>query len=167
MLFHKLAPRMQAATIYDIPLDELWSQGIRGIITDLDNTLVGAKEPLATPRLVEWLRMVQQKGFQVVIVSNNNRLRVSKFADPIVVPFIHSARKPASRSFRRAVELMRLKPEQTAVVGDQMLTDVLGGNRFGLFTILVQPIALCDEGFFTRMNRRIEKLALRFMKTVR
>lgn len=164
MLLHMLVPRMQAQTIYDIPLDELWNKGIRGIITDLDNTLVGAREPVATPRLVEWLQQVQRRGFQIVIVSNNNKIRVSKFAEPIVVPFIHSARKPANRAFRRAMELMRLSPGQTAVVGDQMLTDVLGGNRLGLFTILVQPIALCDEGFFTRLNRRIEKLALRLMK---
>lgn len=161
---NKLAPRLNADTIFDIPLDRLWKEGIRGIITDLDNTLVGAKEPIATPELVRWLEKVKAQGFQVVIVSNNNKLRVSAFADPIVVPFIPSARKPMNRAFHQAMKLMKLKPEETAVVGDQMLTDVLGGNRLGLYTILVKPIAVADEGFFTRINRRIERMALKWMK---
>lgn len=163
-MLKKLLPSLKADTIFDIPLDELWDKGIRGIITDLDNTLVGAKVAVATPELVRWLENVKAKGFQVVIVSNNNKLRVSAFADPIVVPFISGARKPMNRAFRKAMALMKLAPAQTAVVGDQMLTDVLGGNRLGLFTILVKPIASADEGFFTRINRRIERLAMRWLK---
>lgn len=159
-----MVPRLAAKSVFDIPLEELWNKGIRGIITDLDNTLVGARVPVATPELVQWLKEVQDKGFQVVIVSNNNKLRVSAFADPIVVPYISSAKKPMNASFRRAMGLMKLTEKETAVVGDQMLTDVLGGNRLGLFTILVQPVAAADEGFFTRINRRIEKVALRFIK---
>lgn len=163
-MLSKLVPRLKADTIYDIPLDKLWENGIRGIITDLDNTLVGARVPLATPELVEWLKQARERGFQIVIVSNNNRIRVSKFAEPIVVPFISGARKPFNRAFVKAMGLMELEPAQVAVVGDQMLTDVLGGNRIGLFTVMVNPIAVKDEGFFTRINRRIEKLALRLLK---
>jgi uncharacterized protein len=163
-LLKKLLPSLKADTIFEIPLDVLWDKGIRGIITDLDNTLVGAKVPMATPELVRWLETVQAKGFQVVIVSNNNKLRVSAFADPIVVPFISRAKKPMLGAFRRAMSLMKLTPSQTAVVGDQMLTDVLGGNRMGLFTVLVKPIAAADEGFFTRINRRIERLAMKWLK---
>lgn len=157
-------PRLAADSIFDIPLDELWDKGIRGIITDLDNTLVGARVPVATPELVEWLKQVQAKGFQVIIVSNNNKLRVSAFADPIVVPYIYAAKKPMNASFRKAMNRMGLKPHETAVVGDQMLTDVLGGNRLGLFTVLVQPIARSDEGFFTKVNRRIERTVKWLMK---
>ncbi|RAV01684.1 YqeG family HAD IIIA-type phosphatase [Paenibacillus sp. YN15] len=163
-MFNKLKPRLAAHSIFEIPLDELWRQGIRGIITDLDNTLVGAKVPLATPELVDWLKKVQDRGFQLVIVSNNNKLRVSAFADPIVVPYISSAKKPMNASFIRAMKLMQLGPAQTAVVGDQMLTDVLGGNRLGLYTILVAPMAVADEGFFTKVNRAIERVVVRFMK---
>ena len=162
-MLNNLVPKIKADTVYDIPLDKLWNQGIRGIITDLDNTLVGAKEPVATPELVDWLKKVQNRGFKVVIVSNNNHLRVSKFADPIVVPFIPSARKPFNRAFVQAMKQMGLTPAQTAVVGDQMLTDVLGGNRLGLFTVLVRPVAIQDEGFFTRINRLIERVVIRFI----
>ncbi|WP_281888353.1 YqeG family HAD IIIA-type phosphatase [Paenibacillus sp. YYML68] len=160
----KLIPREQVNSIYEIELDTLWKQGYRGIITDLDNTLVGAKAPLATPELLDWLKVVGQIGFQVVVVSNNQRARVSRFAEPLSLPFIYRAKKPTLVSFNRAMRMMSLKPEQTIMIGDQMLTDVLGGNRLGLYTILVRPIELADEGFFTKVNRRLEKAALKIMK---
>lgn len=163
-MLKKLIPSLQVNTIYDIDLNDLWQKGYRGIITDLDNTLVGAKAPLATPELIDWLKVVGQIGFQVVIVSNNREARVTRFAEPLSLPFIYRARKPTSLSFRRALQMMKLQPEQTVVIGDQMLTDVLGGNRMGLYTILVKPISLVDEGFFTKVNRRIEKAALTIMK---
>ncbi|MBJ6363061.1 YqeG family HAD IIIA-type phosphatase [Paenibacillus sp. GCM10012307] len=159
-MFERLLPSMIVNTIYDIHLDQLKTQGIKGIITDLDNTLVGAKDPLATPELIVWLKDVEQRGFQVVIVSNNNETRVAKFANPLRIPFIHAARKPTSRAFRQALKMMDLNPEQTVVIGDQMLTDMLGGRRMGLYTILVAPISLKDEGIMTRVNRQIEKVAL-------
>jgi HAD superfamily phosphatase (TIGR01668 family) len=163
-LLHKFTPRLRVKTVYEIPLSELWNSGIRGIITDLDNTLVGAKEPFATPELLIWLRQVKEIGFKVVIVSNNGELRVRNFAEPLQIPFIHRAKKPANTAFIKALQWMELKAEQTVVVGDQMLTDVLGGNRMGLHTILVLPIALLDEGFFTKINRRIEKVLLALMR---
>lgn len=163
-MLNKLIPRKQVNSIYEIALNELWEQGYRGIITDLDNTLVGAKAPLATPELIDWLKVVGQVGFQVVVVSNNQRTRVSKFAEPLSLPFIYRAKKPTSASFRKALHMMNLRADETVVIGDQMLTDVLGGNRMGLFTILVRPISLGDEGFFTKVNRKIEKAALTIMK---
>jgi HAD superfamily phosphatase (TIGR01668 family) len=163
-LLHKFTPRLRVKTIYEIPLDELWLNGVRGIITDLDNTLVGAKEPLATPELIVWLELVKQKGFKVVIVSNNAELRVRNFAEPLQIPFIHRAKKPTNTAFVKALQWMELKAEQVVVVGDQMLTDVLGGNRMKLHTILVLPIAVLDEGFFTKINRRIEKVLFAIMR---
>ena len=163
-LLHKFTPWLRVKTVYEIPLDELWKNGVRGIITDLDNTLVGAKEPLATPELIVWLELVKKKGFKVVIVSNNGELRVRKFAEPLQIPFIHRAKKPTNAAFHKALQWMELSAEQTVVVGDQMLTDVLGGNRMGLHTILVLPIALLDEGFFTKVNRKIEKVLLAIMQ---
>lgn len=157
-LLKRLIPRLRVRTVYDINLVELKNNGYKGIITDLDNTLVGAKEPLATPELITWLEQAKQMGFQVVIVSNNDHLRVSRFATPIQIPFVNSARKPLQRAFHQALKLMKLTPEQAVVVGDQMLTDVFGGNRIGMFTILVDPIAVQDEGWMTRMNRRVERI---------
>lgn len=163
-MFERLLPHMRVNTVYEINLDELQARGVRGIITDLDNTLVGAKEALATPELVQWLDAVRSRGFQVVIVSNNNDSRVGKFAAPLQIPYIHAARKPASKAFRKALNVLQLPAEHTVVIGDQMLTDVLGGNRMGLFTILVAPIAPMDEGIMTRVNRRIERIALKSLR---
>ncbi|HUC93243.1 MAG TPA: YqeG family HAD IIIA-type phosphatase [Paenibacillus sp.] len=159
-MFKRLIPHLAVQSIYEIDLDELKSRGVRGIITDLDNTLVGARDPIATPELVAWLDRVRDFGFEVVIVSNNNLTRVSAFAKPIGIPFIHAARKPASRAFRKALEVLGLPADRTVVIGDQMLTDVLGGKRMGLYTILVVPIAPADEGVMTRVNRMIERFAL-------
>jgi len=159
-MFKRLLPDQIVNTVFDIDLNALKDQGVRGIITDLDNTLVSAGTPLATPELMAWLDLVKSLGFKVVILSNNNLTRVSKFAEPLGIPFIPSARKPAGAAFRRSLALMELRSEQAVVVGDQMLTDMLGGRRAGLHTILVTPIAPDEEGWATRINRRIEKIAL-------
>lgn len=154
-------PNMRVDSVFEIDLEGLYAKGYRGIITDLDNTLVGAKAPSATPKLVEWFDKVKKCGFKLVIVSNNNLDRVSVFADPLNIEFVHAARKPAGSAFHRAMEMMKLTQKETIVVGDQMMTDVFGGNRLGLFTILVLPISMGDEGFGTRINRRLERFVKR------
>ncbi|ASS66098.1 MULTISPECIES: YqeG family HAD IIIA-type phosphatase [Paenibacillus] len=159
-MFERLVPHMRVKSIYEIDLDLLKEKGVRGIITDLDNTLVGARIALATPELIAWLDRVRELGFQVVVVSNNHETRVSRFAEPLAIPFIHAARKPSTQAFRKALAVLGLEAEQTVVVGDQMMTDVLGGKRMGLYTILVAPISPADEGFGTRINRLLERIAL-------
>jgi hypothetical protein len=157
-------PDYQVNSIYELDPDDFRSRGIKGVITDLDNTLVGAKDKLATPELVRWLKRLQTAGFGVVIVSNNRRARVSSFAEPLNIPYIYSARKPTARAFRRALAILGLKPSETLMIGDQMLTDVFGANRMGMLTLLVQPIAPKDEGILTRINRWLEKLVIRRLK---
>ncbi|MBB6673933.1 YqeG family HAD IIIA-type phosphatase [Cohnella nanjingensis] len=159
-MFQRLLPDQIVKTVFDIDLQSLRERGVRGIITDLDNTLVSARTPRATPELVAWLDKVKQDGFQVVVLSNNNSARVAKFAEPLGIPFIPAARKPFVKSFRLALQRLGLRPEQAVVVGDQMMTDVFGGRRMGLHTILVTPIEIGEEGWGTRINRRIEKIAL-------
>jgi len=149
---------MKVHSVYELNLDLLKEKGVKGMIIDLDNTLVGAKVPLASDELIEWLERVQTAGFKVVVVSNNNQRRVAKFADPLSLPFIFRARKPITRAFRKALIEMRIQSHEAVVIGDQLLTDILGGNRLGIATVLVEPISPSDEGFFTRINRQIEKL---------
>jgi HAD superfamily phosphatase (TIGR01668 family) len=160
-LFEKFLPNLRVDSVFDIDLDKLYAEGYRGIITDLDNTLVGAKEPSATPELTLWFEKVKKAGFKLVIVSNNKFTRVSMFASPLNIEFVHKARKPFGTPFRRAMQIMGLTPEQTIVVGDQLVTDVFGGNRQGLNTVLVLPISIADEGFGTRINRRLERIVKR------
>ncbi|MFC7440669.1 YqeG family HAD IIIA-type phosphatase [Laceyella putida] len=158
-----MVPDLFAQSIYAIDYLKLKQRGVKGIIVDLDNTLVESTRPDATPRLVEWLDELRNMGFHVMIVSNNNQTRVSHFAKPLGLPFIHTARKPLLPAFKKALKQMGTKPEETVVIGDQLLTDVFGGNRMGLYTILVAPVSHID-GFFTRINRRVERLVFFWME---
>jgi len=151
-------------TIFDIPLQELYTFGIRGVIFDLDNTLTEWNNPELSRETVSWMAKARKYGFQMCFVSNNSDIRVREVAENVKVPFVARAGKPRRRSFRRAMELMRTKPETTAVVGDQIFTDILGGNRLGLFTIMVTPISR-KEFIGTRLVRVIEKLILKCSKT--
>jgi len=156
-LFKKFIPHLNIDNVYDIDLAALKEAGVRGIITDLDNTLVGTNDPSAGPELIAWFGRVRSLGFQIVIVSNNKYARVAAFSEPLGIPFIPKAKKPTSAAFRQALKLMGLTAAQAVVIGDQLLTDVLGGNRMGLKTILVHPISLKGEAVTTRFNRRIER----------
>ncbi|SDZ24298.1 YqeG family HAD IIIA-type phosphatase [Thermoactinomyces sp. DSM 45892] len=162
-MFRQLVPYSYVPSIYHINVEELRGHGVKGMIFDLDNTLVESDRPDATPELLVWLKEITGQGIQVIIVSNNNQVRVRKFAEPLDIPFIHAARKPFSRAFVKALSLLNTKRHETVVVGDQLLTDVLGGNRMGLKTILVVPVSK-REGFFTKVNRLVERGAFRWMR---
>lgn len=150
--------------MYDIDLAELKRRGITVIFSDLDSTLVSAKEPAAAPELAQWFDRLRNEGFRLVIISNNSEHRVSEFAKPLSIPFFARAKKPGKGTFRRALQSIGAAPRQTAMIGDQLLTDVLGGNRAGLFTVLVDPISLLDESFFTKINRKMEHMVKRWTK---
>lgn len=164
MFLQKFIPDIYVDSIYDIALDSLKKRGIRGIITDLDNTLIEWDRPDATEELIEWIEGVKQAGLQVVIVSNNrSHQRVAHFAKRLGIPYINRAKKPVRRPFLQAMFQMGVEPHEVAVVGDQLLTDIFGGNRIGACTILVVPVAESD-GFFTRINRIVERRVLASLK---
>lgn len=162
-MLKKLTPDLYVKSIYHIDLQRLWQQGIRAIITDLDNTLVAWDDPLPGARLEQWVEQVQRHGFSVFIVSNNSPERVDKFARALGVPAISKAVKPRRGAFRTALDTLQVNPQQAAVVGDQIFTDVLGGNRLGLYTILVVPLSN-KEFFGTKFARTLEILILRRLK---
>ncbi|MDQ0156039.1 YqeG family HAD IIIA-type phosphatase [Robertmurraya andreesenii] len=162
-MLRKFLPNQHVKSIFQITPKSLKEKGIKGIITDLDNTLVEWDRPNATPKLIEWFDEMNKENIRITIVSNNNRERVAAFADPLKIPFIFQARKPLGKAFRKAVADMGLKKEETVVIGDQLLTDVLGGNRSGFQTILVVPVASTD-GFWTRFNRMIERRILNWFR---
>lgn len=162
MLKHFL-PDEHVKSILDITPGLLKERGIKGIITDLDNTLVEWDRPNATPQLIKWFDEMRKNNILVTIVSNNNETRVKSFSDPLDIPFIFQAKKPMSRAFKKAINRMGLKREEAVVIGDQLLTDVLGGNRGGFHTILVVPVAQTD-GFFTKFNRLVERRILNWFR---
>ena len=156
-------PAQHVKSIYEINPQDLKNKGIKGIITDLDNTLVEWDRPLATPELITWFEEMKRNDIKVTIVSNNKEVRVKAFADPLKIPFIFRAKKPMTKAFKHAVELMGIQKEQAVVIGDQLLTDVFGGNRSGFHTILVVPVAQTD-GWATKLNRRIERRILAWFR---
>lgn len=162
MLKHFL-PDQHVKSIFEITPESLKIKGVKGIITDLDNTLVEWDRPSATPKLTQWFEDMKKHDILVTIVSNNNEARVKFFADPLVTPYIYRARKPMTKAFNRAVKEMGLKKEETVVIGDQLLTDVFGGNRGGFHTILVVPVAQTD-GLATKFNRAIERRLLNLFR---
>jgi hypothetical protein len=162
-LFKKFLPDRHVKSILDIKPEELKKHHIKGIITDLDNTLVAWYEPEATPALKTWFQEMKAAGIKVTVVSNNSENRVKAFCAPLDVPFISKARKPLTKSFRRAIEKMGLKKDEVVVIGDQLMTDVWGARRLGVYTILVVPVAMTD-GFMTRLNRKIERQILNHLR---
>ena len=106
---------------------------------------------------------VKAEGISITIVSNNNETRVGNFAKPLDIPFIHRAKKPMGAAFRKAVMQMGIKREESVVIGDQLLTDIFGGNRSGFHTILVLPVAQSD-GLATKFNRMVERRIMAFFK---
>ncbi|MBS4173612.1 YqeG family HAD IIIA-type phosphatase [Bacillus sp. FJAT-49736] len=163
MLLNNFLPNEHVKDVFQIDPQSLKERGIKAIITDLDNTLVEWDRPNATPKLIEWFSNMKNHNILVTIVSNNNENRVKAFADPLGIPFIFQARKPLAKAFKKAVSMMGVKKEETVVIGDQLLTDVLGGNRSGFYTILVVPVAQSD-GFMTRFNRMIERRIMAWFK---
>jgi uncharacterized protein len=162
-LLKHFLPDQHVKSIFEIQPESLKEKGIKGIITDLDNTLVEWDRPNATPKLIEWFDNMRRHEILVTIVSNNNERRVKSFSDPLQIPFIFQAKKPMTRAFNKAIKQMGLRKEETVVIGDQLLTDVLGGNRSGFHTILVVPVAQTD-GFVTRFNRKVERRILNWFK---
>ncbi|MDR7000381.1 YqeG family HAD IIIA-type phosphatase [Neobacillus niacini] len=162
-MLKQFLPDEHVKSILDINPKELKKRGIKGIITDLDNTLVEWDRPNATPQLISWFDEMKKYNILVTIVSNNNEDRVKAFSDPLKIPFIFRARKPMGPAFQKAISQMGIKKEETVVIGDQLLTDVLGGNRSGLYTILVVPVAQTD-GFFTKFNRFAERRIMNWFR---
>lgn len=157
-----LRPQEYHNSIFEIDLDRLRRMGKRAIILDLDNTLVRWNDPTPTPKLLEWLAAVRAHGLMPCIVSNNSGPRVGEFAARAGVPFVPSAAKPRVKGFRQAMRQLGVAPDETVVVGDQLFTDVLGGNRAGAYTILVVPIDR-REFIGTRLVRLIERRVLRYL----
>ncbi|MFS0751371.1 YqeG family HAD IIIA-type phosphatase [Oceanobacillus sp. 1P07AA] len=162
-MLSRFLPNEHVKSIFDLQPTTLKERGIKGIITDLDNTLVAWDVKDATPEVVRWFQEMRDHDIKVTIISNNNQERVQVFSEPLETPFVYSARKPLSKAFKTVAKEMELSKKEIVVVGDQLLTDVLGGNFAGFYTVLVVPIVETD-GKITRINRTIERRILNYMR---
>lgn len=156
-----LQPDLYYQSVTDIDPDDLRNRGVRMLLVDLDNTLVPRNTTEATRTVYEWVQAAKRKGIGVTIVSNNWHERVQHAADALDVPILGKATKPFPSAFRRALEAAGETQNSAAVVGDQIFTDILGGNLLGALTILVVPLASGSDLPHTRVLRGLERLVLR------
>ena len=132
--------------IYELTGEALERRGFKLLLADLDNTLVPYGVPLPDGRLKRWRDDLARHGVTLFILSNNRKEhRPRVFAEALGVPYIGHAGKPKTPSFLKAMEQLGVTKEQTAIVGDQIFTDVLGGNLAGVSAVLVEPIRLAGN----------------------
>ena len=141
---NKLFPRLYKKDIYDIDYKGLYDRGFRAILFDIDNTLTthGTK---ADSSNVAFFKNLRDIGFKTCLISNNKEERVLPFAQTVDSPYIYKANKPSKRGYKKAMDLLVVKDTQTAVVGDQIFTDILVANRSGIPNIIVKYILKKNE----------------------
>lgn len=150
-----LYPNHYCESVYQLEPSALEALGVRLLLADLDNTLAAYSDQAAAPRLRQWKDELEGRGIRLFLVSNSRKPgRAKRFADSLGIPWIGRAGKPSRKGFVRAMEEAGCGPEETAMVGDQIFTDILGGNRAGVTTILVRPVSL--DNAFRRLRFRLE-----------
>jgi len=151
-----LKPQYRFNTVLDISAEDLKSAGAKLVMLDADNTLSlhGSQEPLKG--VPEWIEEIKKSGIKLVIISNNSKNRIKPFAEKLGLPFVYKGAKPLPKGFKKACKMFGVLPKETAVIGDQIFTDVLGGNLFGAKVFLTEPLGP-ETDFFIKVKRRIEK----------
>ncbi len=159
-MLKKFFPDHYYESIYDIDLFHLREDGIKGFILDLDNTIVARNSSTVSDDLKHWLDLLKEHDIEACILSNNWKQRVSSIAEQVELPLVARAAKPRKGAFKRALDVLGTGKEETVVVGDQIFTDVFGGNIAGLRTILVMPMSNHD-GIHTKFLRHLERLVMK------
>lgn len=151
-------PDCYMKSTYDIDFDAYYEKGYRGIIFDIDNTLVPHGAP-ADERSKKLFAHLKELGYKVVLLSNNKEPRVKMFNDVVKVSYIFKAEKPLVKNYVKAMEMMGTNKENTLFVGDQLFTDVWGAKKTGIHNVLVQPIDKKEEIQIV-LKRYLEKIVL-------
>lgn len=152
-------PNMYQKNIQDINYKKLKKLGIKCLIFDLDNTIALIDQHVITDDNKRLL-MELKNDFQIIIISNNITKRVKSYADYLECDFVANAAKPLSKGYQKIKKKYGLKKEEMCMIGDQIVTDIYGGNHYGMFTILVDPLGEKDLKI-TSLNRFIEKKILK------
>lgn len=152
-------PREYLNSVKEISIDLLEKNNIKGLILDVDNTLIDFNKKMPDG-IEQWVQNLKKVGIKFCILSNSNKVdKVKKVADKLDVPFLYFAKKPFKSGFERAKNVLDLEAKNIAVVGDQIMTDVIGANRSHMFSILVKPIDNKDY-LLTKIKRPIEKIII-------
>lgn len=151
----KYIPNMYKKNIFEVNYDKLKKNGIKCLIFDLDNTLTAIDNDIPEKKVVNLIEKLK-KNFDIWILSNNsNKKRIDKVANALKIDYISFAIKPFSFGFKKILKETTFKKKELCIIGDQIMTDVLGGNSFGIYTVLVEPIGVKDLKI-TSFNRFLE-----------
>ncbi|GAO99756.1 YqeG family HAD IIIA-type phosphatase [Fructobacillus ficulneus] len=158
MALNFLKPTYSVESVYDLSVAELKAQGIKAVLTDLDNTLLAWNNPDGTPELHQWLSELKSAGIEVVVVSNNTWDRVEKAVSDLDVEYTAWSLKPLPRGILKVLKQNQWQKDEVLMVGDQMLTDVWAAHLAGVPSVLVKQLIESDM-WQTWLNRSLEKLA--------
>lgn len=158
----KYLPDMYQKSIYTVNYEKLMDNGVKCILFDLDNTLVPFNIKEANDKLKELFKNLREMGFKVIIFSNSPKNRVHAFGESLAVDVVANAKKPSKLEFNMILNKYKYNITEVAIIGDQLLTDIKGGNKVGITTVLVNPISTKDP-IWTRFNRYFEKKVMRKM----
>jgi len=161
-VFEQFFPKEYLNSTYEIDFEKRYMDGKRGVIFDIDNTLVPHGLP-ADERALALFEKLKAIGYQAVLLSNNKEPRVKSFAEQVGALYIYKAGKPLPAGYEKALELMKIEKSQALFIGDQIFTDVWGAKRCGIDTILVKPIYPKEEIQIV-IKRYFEKPILYFYK---
>lgn len=159
-MLKRFYPDMEKESVYELDFGNLYEQGYRGVIFDIDNTLVPHGAP-AEERTVKLFEDLRTYGFQSMLLSNNKEPRVKPFAGQVGSRYIYKAGKPSVGNYRKAMEIMETKETTTLFVGDQLFTDIWGAKKAGIPACLVKPIHPKEEIQIV-LKRYLEKIVLYF-----
>lgn len=160
MILERFFPDIYIRSVYELPLEELKARGIRGLAFDIDNTVAPFDVAEPEESIVELFAYLRREGFRLCILSNNSRERVRLFNRRLRALAVHKAGKPGVRKLRRALEKMGVAPEEAAMVGDQVFTDMWCGHRAGLLCIMTAPICGRDQ-LVTKVKRGAERQVMK------
>ena len=149
-------PDIYQKSIYSINYDKLKERGIKCLLFDLDNTCIPYTDSEPTPKLKELFYNLEEKEFKVIIFSNSPRKRLEPFKKALAVDCCAKAGKPRKSKFLKILKIYNYDLSEVAIIGDQLVTDIYGGNKVGITTILVNPMSDIDMPF-TKIYRYIEK----------
>ena len=149
-------PTYTAPSVFGLTADQLRGWGVKGIIFDIDNTLVPPNAP-ADEAARAFFAALREEGFQCFILSNNHEERASSFAREVGSLYLSGAGKPKKEGYQTAMARMGTGRDDTLVIGDQLITDICGANRCGIRSLLVEPIDPAHEQPFVRVKRLLEK----------
>ena len=159
-MFKRFYPDYKLKNIDEIDFSIFAEKDIKFALLDIDNTLVSYTSPVADDRARGFLARLTENGIKYAFVSNNHKPRVEKFASEFGTFYVHDSGKPLLFGIKRAMRHLGAKKANTVLIGDQVFTDVYGGNRAGLLTIMVEPIEAKETPFFG-VKRKLEKIVLK------